>query len=231
MLNGGLVVRILAVADIHFNPVILEDIKRFIESRDDIDSLLIAGDIFESFIGGDNRERQAKMYESFRDWCDHLKIQAIRYIHGNHDEVRVPEDDPYYLRHPEMIGQEKIIPFQWTVQTAMGWPREVSENKMKSLLNKLPAGKNNIILAHNPPFRCLDQIWNGARVGSPAIRKWIERVKPALWLCGHVHEGYGQSSIGRTIVLNCACQHRQSLFRGFVVEIVNGEVREVREVQ
>jgi Icc-related predicted phosphoesterase len=74
MLNGGLVVRILAVADIHFNPVILEDIKRFIESRDDIDSLLIAGDIFESFIGGDNRERQAKMYESFRDWCDHLHV-------------------------------------------------------------------------------------------------------------------------------------------------------------
>ena len=61
--------RILAVADIHFNPVILEDIKRFIESRDDIDSLLIAGDIFESFIGGDNRERQAKCMRVF-DWCD-----------------------------------------------------------------------------------------------------------------------------------------------------------------
>lgn len=222
--------RILVVSDIHFNQHIFENLKNFIRLRSDIDTLVIAGDIFQTYIGHDNRERQAIMYISFRKWCRELQVKTVKYILGNHDEVRIPEDDPYYLRRSEMIGQETMVPFEWTVPTNIGWPREAAENKMKSMLNRLAADNKTIVVAHNPPYRCLDQIMNGSRIGSPAIRKWIERIKPALWICGHVHEGYGQSSIGRTIVLNCACLPGQYLFRGFVVEIVNGEVLDVQEV-
>lgn len=29
-------------------------------------------------------------------------------------------------------------------------------------------------------------------IGSKSLRRIMGRVKPKLWICGHIHEGYGQ---------------------------------------
>jgi Icc-related predicted phosphoesterase len=39
--------------------------------------------------------------------------------------------------------------------------------------------------------------------GSRAARDFIERTKPTLVLCGHIHEARGQTRIGPTLVVNC----------------------------
>lgn len=39
-------------------------------------------------------------------------------------------------------------------------------------------------------------------VGSTALTGTLERVKPRLMVCGHIHESYGSYTLGRTEVIN-----------------------------
>jgi Icc-related predicted phosphoesterase len=42
----------------------------------------------------------------------------------------------------------------------------------------------------------------GRHVGSESVRAFIETVQPLLCFTGHIHEGRGMDSIGRTKVVN-----------------------------
>ncbi len=60
-----------------------------------------------------------------------------------------------------------------------------------------------IFVSHTPPFGTkLDQLTNGKHVGSSAVRKFIETHSPDICLTGHIHEGRGIDSIGKTKILN-----------------------------
>lgn len=77
---------------------------------------------------------------------------------------------------------------------------------------KAVKGKTAIVLSHTPPYGTLDlgirfaDPKEGAEhIGSRALRKFVEKTKPALVVCGHCHsQGRLFSSIGRTHVLNIA---------------------------
>lgn len=61
-----------------------------------------------------------------------------------------------------------------------------------------------IMVPHCPPRQSeVDRSGSGAHVGSTAVRHWMDKVKPILVVCGHIHEARGQARIGDTIVVNC----------------------------
>jgi len=61
-----------------------------------------------------------------------------------------------------------------------------------------------IMVPHCPPRHSeVDRNASGVNVGSIAIRQWMDKVKPILVICGHIHEARGQAKIGETIVVNC----------------------------
>ncbi len=62
---------------------------------------------------------------------------------------------------------------------------------------------NLIVLMHNPPkdTKC-DTISNGAHVGSPLLREFIENYKPLAVITGHIHESAGIDTIGNTTIIN-----------------------------
>jgi uncharacterized protein len=65
------------------------------------------------------------------------------------------------------------------------------------------AGRH-VVLSHCPPHGCaLDRTHFFQHVGSTALREFIERTRPALVLCGHIHEGRGTDRLGPTLVANC----------------------------
>ena len=71
----------------------------------------------------------------------------------------------------------------------------------------------DIVVSHCPPYECLDggmPALDGARprLGSPALRRYIELNAPSLVLCGHIHEARGMAYIGETLVANVACSAR-----------------------
>ena len=62
----------------------------------------------------------------------------------------------------------------------------------------------HILLAHVPPRGMgLDRTFSGAHAGSSAVRKFVEERRPALVLCGHIHEARGIEKLGPTTVVNC----------------------------
>ena len=67
----------------------------------------------------------------------------------------------------------------------------------------------DIVVSHGPPYDCVDggmKLLNGERprLGSPALRAYIERHAPRLVICGHIHEANGVDRIGETLIVNVA---------------------------
>lgn len=61
----------------------------------------------------------------------------------------------------------------------------------------------DILITHSPPKGIADRTSAGQSLGSTAIRAAIERIRPGLALCGHIHDSWGQEGrIGATRVVN-----------------------------
>ena len=61
-----------------------------------------------------------------------------------------------------------------------------------------------IMVTHCPPRNSeVDRNASGVNLGSTAVRKWVDQVKPVLVVCGHIHEARGQAKVGDTVVVNC----------------------------
>lgn len=61
----------------------------------------------------------------------------------------------------------------------------------------------DVLVVHEPPMGVLDLVPTGKRIGSPAIRDQMLRLRPRLLTCGHVHESPGIERVGDTLVVNC----------------------------
>jgi hypothetical protein len=91
------------------------------------------------------------------------------------------------------------------------WRGDMYEFPEKELDRFLAAGfaqvegsSRYIMVPHCPPRNSeVDRNSSGANVGSVAVRNWMDKVKPILVICGHIHEARGQAKIGNTVIVNC----------------------------
>ena len=69
----------------------------------------------------------------------------------------------------------------------------------------------DVIISHSPPFGYLDGCpdldnpFEEVHVGCKVMLRTIEELQPKLFVCGHIHEGYGTAKIGRTHIINASC--------------------------
>jgi uncharacterized protein len=81
------------------------------------------------------------------------------------------------------------------------WSYDFSEEQAADLLAACPPGC--ILVTHSPPHGAVDCSSQGKHLGSVAVRNAIERVRPQLVVCGHIHASAGQHTfIGPTPVIN-----------------------------
>jgi uncharacterized protein len=59
-----------------------------------------------------------------------------------------------------------------------------------------------IVLTHQPPKDSGADVRKGASVGSEALSEALDRIRPLLWVCGHIHESPGALFVGGTLVVN-----------------------------
>ena len=72
------------------------------------------------------------------------------------------------------------------------------EKELASLVNE-----NTILATHLPPKNSkIDLASNGVHIGSEAVGKIIKEKQPALHLCGHAHDAFGEIKIGKTRSIN-----------------------------
>lgn len=84
-----------------------------------------------------------------------------------------------------------------------------------------------IVASHYPPHMLGDLARTGTRAGFPQFRDLIMREKPTLWLCGHIHEDFGEFSLMDTTVLNAASKESG---KGWQIELGDDGVEDVNEV-
>lgn len=120
----------------------------------------------------------------------------VVFVPGNHDLDDPPVDVDGInadQRIVEVAGL-RIAGFGGAGPTPFGFPYEWSEEEAEAVLDRLlgEAGAVDVFLSHSPPFETgLDRTRRGAFVGSAAVKRWISRARPKLFVCGHIHEAWG----------------------------------------
>jgi Icc-related predicted phosphoesterase len=81
------------------------------------------------------------------------------------------------------------------------WSYDFTEEEGAELLEGCPPGC--VLVSHSPPQGAVDVSSRGQSLGSTAVRQALERVRPRLVVCGHIHGSAGQQGrIGATPVVN-----------------------------
>jgi Icc-related predicted phosphoesterase len=81
------------------------------------------------------------------------------------------------------------------------WSYDFTEQQAEQLLKDCPSG--GILVTHSPPFGLLDVSSAGKHLGSRAVLATLERCRPRLIVCGHIHDSSGkQLRHGETTVVN-----------------------------
>ena len=85
--------------------------------------------------------------------------------------------------------------------TPWDWSFDLDETEAEGALADLPEGA--VLVVHSPPKNHCDGTADGLHLGSAAILAAIERARPTLVVCGHIHEAWGQTSrVGDTEIIN-----------------------------
>lgn len=183
--------RILAASDIHGNLKALRELK---EKSKFADLVLIAGDftIFEQNI----KQILTKINQ----------LGKVLIIPGNHESLKsIKYVNDYF---PNIINiQEKIhhhkVPIFGMEGNGFGTIDPYFE-KISSQVLPIVKGQPFILMTHAPPYKTeLDKLERSSHCGNKSIRKFIERAKPKLAICGHIHENHGKiDQIKNTQIIN-----------------------------
>lgn len=179
--------KILAAADIHGSQYRLNIILKNVEKYKP-DLVIICGDITQFGPG-----------EVAKNFLDQIPVTTFA-IPGNIDTADVGKAiDKSKATNIEMKKVEKGgIPF-------VG----ISGNKLANT-NLFRTGKEkmlddaSVLVSHAPPHGLQDKVFLGMHAGSKELREIIDKYKPRLVLCGHIHEDPGTTTIDKTIVVNCS---------------------------
>lgn len=91
------------------------------------------------------------------------------------------------------------------------WSFDLTEDQARPLLAGCPEGA--VLVSHSPPKGHGDTTGSGLAAGSVALLETIDRARPRLVVCGHVHDSWGYDATrGPTRIINAGP-------RGFLVEL------------
>ena len=77
-----------------------------------------------------------------------------------------------------------------------------------SLIDKKLIDEKCVLISHEPPYGFQDKVFLGMHAGSKELRAIIDKYKPRLVLCGHIHEDPGFTKTKDSIIVNCSMGKR-----------------------
>ena len=140
------------------------------------------------------------------------------------------------------FGDVSLVSLGWSNPTPWHTHREASEDELARRLTELTEGldpQRTVLNVHVPPYASgldaaprLDddlqiQLEGGEPdmipVGSTAVAAAIHEFQPIASLHGHIHEGRGTTTIGRTTVVNPGSEYDQGTLLGAIVDVRPGK--------
>jgi Icc-related predicted phosphoesterase len=187
--------RLLLFSDIHRD---VKAARSLVDRAGDADALVCAGDLAvmrdglqdavdvlsavtkPTILVAGNGESDAELEVACAGWA------SAHVLHGS--GVDVGEVSFWGLG-----GAVPVTPFG-------AWSFDLSEEEAAALLRGCPEGA--VLVTHSPPLGHVDEA-RGRHMGSRAVLETIERVKPALVVCGHIHGCWEmESRVGETRIVN-----------------------------
>ncbi len=193
--------KILAMSDLH--GYLPDDVPP-------CDLLLLAGDVCP--IENHTLAFQHDWLDNdFRRWLQRLPARHIIGIAGNHDLIfehapeLVPGDLPWTYLQDSGVTWEGIkiwgTPWQpWFFD----WAFNGRPEQLQKIWSLIP-DDTDILVVHGPPHGYGDAVperYGVRRTGCPHLLERIQTIQPRLAVFGHIHEGRGQWTVGRTILAN-----------------------------
>lgn len=187
------------------------------------DLLLIAGDVCPLNNHG-GRFQSNWIEKVFYPWCQEQPFEKVVFIAGNHDFCFEGSDrhnfyaDQFpkvqYLQDGAMMWHNLKIWGTPHQREFGGWAFNEKEENLAKLWDLIPSD-TDIIMCHGPaygygdavPFINKSDFFGSAlyeNVGSPSMLKKIEEINPKLYVCGHIHEGYGIRKHHQTWMVNAS---------------------------
>jgi Icc-related predicted phosphoesterase len=150
-----------------------------------------------------------------------------------------------------LTDEHEIITSGWTNPTPWNTERECTEEelatRLKSMFEQVQDMERCIFNIHVPPnnskidicpkldenMKVVYDMGNPvmAPAGSTAVRDAIEHHQPLMGLHGHIHEGRGETKIGRTLCLNPGSVYSEGVLNGLLVTLADGQVKDYQFTQ
>lgn len=199
---------ILCVADLHGEVQAKQFLFEFAKNAKP-DAIILAGDVTCGSVS------------YAEDLFDGLKKTRIPFyaVHGNNDPETV--QDFFEETGCDLAGKKTIIggiPFYGLggssptpFNTVCEYTEETIEHKLAEL--GVPDSGNFILVSHTPPRdTASDRTAHGNHVGSRSLREFVLAKKPAVVICGHVHEQHLSEKLGETTIAKVGTlMHKKAL--------------------
>ncbi len=192
--------KIVACADIHgafdMLPPILERERPF-------DALVLAGDL-TTFGTAEQVRRELPALKAYG--------VPVLCVGGNMDPPALEEE---FAAHAislngrgYVLGDVGFFGLSGAPSSPLRTPYELPEEELLKLAEQgyqeVKDSPWSVFVPHAPPYNTkLDRARFGLHVGSSAVRDIIERHRPSVTICGHIHEARGIDTVGDTTVVNC----------------------------
>jgi uncharacterized protein len=186
--------RLFAFSDLHRDE---DQARRLVEQSADADVVIGAGD-FTSFhlgLGGVIDALSEITTPTVLVPGNHESHDALWRACGGWPAAHVLHGEGIKIDGVDFFGLGAGVP-----PTPFPWSFDLTEEEAAKKLEDCPA--RAVLVIHSPPKGHLD-VAHGRHLGSEAILGTIERTRPALAVCGHIHEAWGEEAdIAGTRVVN-----------------------------
>jgi Icc-related predicted phosphoesterase len=160
--------------------------------------------------------------------------------HVEFHEMEVTEVGGYEMLH---CGGSNKTPWD----TEREYSEEEYKERLETLIPKVRDPERCIFNVHVPPHgsvldscpkldETLQVVYDmgnpvSMHAGSTAVFEAIEKYQPLLGLHGHIHEGRGQISIGRTVCVNPGSVYPEGILQGALVTLQGGSIKGIQLTQ
>lgn len=219
--------KIIAISDQH---------GQFPASTPECDLLIIAGDCcpdkFGPFYAINAPEQQLHWFEwVFIPWVEAQPAEFVAITWGNHDWCGHLKPNAEYGKKTSVVSDGPVIVngtkfwlTPWSNQF-MTWAWMQKHEELAEIYAKIPEDVN-VIVSHQPPQGYGDLYPNMdtgklEHIGSSELLYTVERVKPEVVICGHLHGGHGMYKHQETHIYNVSLlddQYRQ-VFQPTIIEV------------
>ncbi len=204
----------------------ISDLHGFFPELPGGDLLIVAGDL--------TARGTYKEYLEFFKWLQSQEYRKKVFIYGNHDNLAVSQFDWGDLETDYLCDSGTEFEWFETEDTKWGpknlpgcrniklkiWgcPHSLTfpglnpkcaaftgtEDDLKKRYDLIP-NDIDILISHTPFLHMLDQNKDGYHCGSMALREAVDRIKPRLFICGHIHEQGGNQLMYKHVGKNTWC--------------------------